>query len=159
MAANDPSAGDMESNPPTEEGKAAAPTVASGDSPQPAPPADEFDPMAWEVPLICKDCQKGFQVPYRHFQAGVVFHCPHCRGSFVPKTTIYRTVRDAFESFYSRRRSEREAFMRDGGNVAAFARRQDQELAEFRKVLDRLAHEMRPAGKMVRPRGLGAMFT
>ena len=139
--------------------RAAAATPTGDDCPQPVAAADEFDPLSWEVPLICKDCDKAFQAPYRHFQAGVVFHCPHCRGSFVPKTTIYRTVREAFESFYSKRKREREKTERIGGNRAAFARRQDQELEEFRKLLDRLAHEMRPAGKMVRPRGIGAMFT
>jgi hypothetical protein len=122
-------------------------------------PADEFDPMAWEVPVICKDCEKGFKVPYRHFQVGVVFHCPHCHGSYVPKMTMHRMVRDTFETFYGRRKREREEFARSGGNEAAFKRKQEKEIEEFHKRLDRLAHEMRPAGKLVRPKGIGAMFT
>ena len=122
-------------------------------------PADEFDPMGWEVPVICKDCDKGFKVPYRHFQVGVVFHCPHCHGSYVPKMTMHQMVRDTFETFYGRRKREREEFARSGGNEAAFKRKQEKELEEFHKRLDRLAHEMRPAGKLVRPKGIGAMFT
>jgi hypothetical protein len=120
---------------------------------------DEFDPMGWRLPLICKDCDKRFEVPYRHFQAGVVFHCPHCHGSFVPKMTMYRAVREAFETFYTKRRHDREEFARAGGDEAAFVRKQESELAEFQRRLDQIAHAMRPAGKMVRPKGIGAMFT
>jgi hypothetical protein len=120
---------------------------------------DEFDPMGWRLPLICKDCDKRFEAPYRHFQAGVVFHCPHCHGSFVPKMTMYRAVREAFETFYTKRRRDREEFARTGGDEAAFVRKQENELAEFQRRLDQIAHAMRPAGKMVRPKGIGAMFT
>jgi hypothetical protein len=120
---------------------------------------DEFDPMGWRLPLICKDCDKRFEVPYRHFQAGVVFHCPHCHGSFVPKMTMYRAVREAFEAFYTKRRRDREEFARTGGDQTIFARKQESELAEFHRRLDQIAHAMRPAGKMVRPKGIGAMFT
>src|SRR5712692_9789837 len=122
-------------------------------------PAYEFDPMGWEVPVICKDCERGFKVPYRHFQVGVVFHCPHCHGSYVPKMTMHQMVRDTFETFYGRRKREREKFTRSGGNEATFKRKQEKELEEFQKRLDQLAHEMRPAGKLVRPKGIGAMFT
>ena len=115
--------------------------------------------MGWEVPLICKDCGKDFKVPYRHFQAGVVFHCPHCHGSFVAKTTMYRTVHEAFERFYAKRRREREKFAADGGDQASFDRMQQRELEEFHGSLLKIAHAMRPAGKMVKPRGIGSMFT
>jgi len=150
---------------------AAAPKAPAANASAPAPtakphetvlakkPADEFDPMGWEVPVICKDCDKGFKVPYRHFQVGVVFHCPHCHGSYVPKMTMHQMVRDTFETFYGRRKREREEFAGSGGNEAAFKRKQEKELEEFHKRLDRLAHEMRPAGKLVRPKGIGAMFT
>jgi hypothetical protein len=122
-------------------------------------PADDFDPMGWEVPVICKDCDKGFKVPYRHFQVGVVFHCPHCHGSYVPKMTMHQMVRDTFETFYGRRKRERGEFASSGGDEATFKRKQEKEMEEFDKRLDRLAHEMRPAGKLVRPKGIGAMFT
>jgi hypothetical protein len=123
-------------------------------------PSDEFDPMGWEVPVICKDCQKGFKVPYRHFQVGVVFHCPHCHGSFVPKMTMHQAVRETFETFYARRKRERDEFARcDGEEEAAFTRKQERELEDFRKALAKLAHEMRPAGKMVKRGWLAAMFT
>jgi hypothetical protein len=127
--------------------------------PVPPKPVDELDPMGWEVPLICKDCGKDFRVPYRHFRAGVVFHCRHCHGSFVPKMTMDRTVRETFEPFYAKRRREREEFARTGGDETAFRRKQQLDLDQFHKLLDQIALEMRPAGKMVKPKGLAAMFT
>jgi hypothetical protein len=135
-------------------GDAAGPTA-------PATPAarDEFDPLGWIVPVICKDCGKDFELPYRHFQAGVVFHCPHCHGSFVPNLPMYRAVRDAFEPFYARRKRDREDAVGRGDSDTALGQRQATELAAFRKSLDTLAHAMRPAGKMVKRKGLAAMFT
>ena len=120
---------------------------------------DEFDPLGWTVPVICKDCGKGFELPYRHFQIGVVFHCPHCHGSFVPNLPMYRAVRDAFERFYGKRRGDRDEFERSGGDATVFDRRQTAEFEAFRKLLDQLAQEMHPAGKMVKRKGLAAMFT
>ena len=120
---------------------------------------DEFDPLGWIVPVICKDCGKDFDLPYRHFQAGVVFHCPHCHGSFVPNLPMYHAVRDAFEPFYAKRKRDREDVLSRGGDETAMRRRQATELEGFRKSLNTLAHAMRPAGKMVRRKGLAAMFT
>ena len=118
---------------------------------------DPFDPLGWELPVVCKDCDKEFKVPYRHFQAGVVFHCPHCHGSYVPTLPMYRRVRDTFESFYARMRHERERAAE--GDSGAFSAALERELADFQKRLERLARELRPAGKMVRRKGLRAMFT
>src|SRR5580692_6063004 len=95
-------------------GAAGAPAIAP--KPQPvaaATPAsaasvEEYDPATWAVPVECKDCNEPFSIPYRHFQAGVVFYCPNCSGSFVPNTKLCRNVREAFEGFYGRKRRERE---------------------------------------------------
>ena len=119
---------------------------------------DPLDRLGWELPVVCKDCDKEFKVPYRHFQAGVVFHCPHCHGSYVPTLPMYRRVHETFEAFYERMRRERNR-MRQSGNDAAFQGRLAREIGEFDKMLERLARELRPAGKMVRRRGLSAMFT
>jgi hypothetical protein len=121
------------------------------------PPRDEFDPLGWGLPLLCKDCGKLFDVPYRHFQAGVVFHCSHCHGSFVPKTEMCRAVREAFDDFYARQR--RRLDDRADKGDSSTPRIEARELEEFRAALERLAREMRPAGKMVRRKGLRAMFT
>jgi hypothetical protein len=132
--------------------------------PPPAPkpqPIDEFDPLGWDVPVICKDCDKRFIVPYRNFHAGVVFHCPSCQGSWVPNTTIAQGMRKVFEGFWGSRKLAREAF--EHGQLkfdrAEFERRQAEELKAFKERLERLATELKPAGKLVRPKGLAAMFT
>jgi hypothetical protein len=148
---------------------AAAPAAAKAAAPQPPQvplpakpqPLDEFDPLGWDVPLICKDCDRPFVVPYRNFHAGVVFHCPACQGSWVPNTTIAKGMRKVFESFWDERKRAREAFERGepGLDRDAFERRQADELKAFRARLEELAKELRPAGKLVRPKGLAAMFT
>jgi hypothetical protein len=145
---------------------AGAPAVVKAAAPQPPPapkpqPVDEFDPLGWDVPVICKDCNKRFIVPYRNFHAGVVFHCPSCQGSWVPNTTIAQGMRKVFEGFWGPRKLAREAFERGQLKVdrGEFERRQAEELEAFKKRLERLATELKPAGKLVRPKGLAAMFT
>jgi hypothetical protein len=152
---------------------AAAKTAAPSPPPPPKPqPVDEFDPLGWDVPIICKDCDKPFVAPYRNFHAGVVFHCPLCQGSWVPNSTIAKEMRQVFEGFWSPRKRAREAFER--GELkgkprrevkevrvdrAEFERRQADELKAFKKRLEQLATKLKPAGKLVRPKGLAAMFT
>lgn len=135
---------------------AIAPVAIAATSAQSA----EFNPLAWEVPVICKDCNKPWTIPYRLFEQGVVFHCPSCLGSFVPKTAMYRAVKETFEGFYNRRRAEREAFERKPArDAAAFEAKLAAEMKEFKQKLEALAHSMKPAGKMVKPTGIAAMFT
>jgi hypothetical protein len=122
-------------------------------------PVDDFDPMKWQLPLICKDCNKRFEVPYRHFQAGVVFHCPHCHGSFVPKAPMCRVVRTAFDDFFATRRGAREELARLSGDDAGWLERQRRDHEAFAAELEKLALEMRPAGKMVRKGWLAGMFS
>jgi hypothetical protein len=148
---------------------AAPPAAVKAAAPQPPPvapppkpqPIDEFDPLGWDVPLICKDCDKPFVVPYRNFHAGVVFHCPSCQGSWVPNSTIAKEMRQVFEGFWGPRKCAREAFERGELKLdrAEFERRQAEELKAFKERLERLAAELKPAGKLVRPKGLAAMFT
>jgi ferredoxin len=135
---------------------AAAPAAAAATSTSSA----EFNPLAWEVPVICKDCNEPWTIPYRLFEKGVVFHCPFCSGSYVPKTAMYRAVKETFEGFYNRRRADREAFERKREREAtAFEAKQTAEMEAFKQKLEALAHSMKPAGKLVRPTGIASMFT
>jgi hypothetical protein len=72
---------------------------------------------------------------------------------------MYRSVREAFETFYSRRKREHEEFARSGRDETSFRGKQERDLAQFQQLLDEIARAMRPAGKMVKPKGLRAMFT
>jgi hypothetical protein len=121
--------------------------------------AGGFDPAHADMPVICKDCDREFAVPYRHFQAGVVFHCPHCHGSFVPRLPMYLAVSAAFERFMEQRSEAEQSFARNGGEREAFEREQAAALEKFQNSLHELARAMRPAGKLVRRKGLAAMFT
>jgi ferredoxin len=151
-------------------GAAAAPAPAQAPAPAPkaAPPAPpvaaaadgEYDPIAWEVPVVCKDCNEPFTIPYRHFQAGVVFYCPSCSGSYVPKSTMVRVVRETFENFYGRRRAERESLeKRQRREQDALEAKQAVQLEAFKKRLQDLGNQLKPAGKMVRPKGIASMFS
>jgi hypothetical protein len=149
---------------------APAPAAAAA-APKPAAPAPvaaavssassaEFNPQTWEVPVICKDCHEPFTIPYRLFEQGVVFHCPSCSGSFVPKTAMYRAVKESFEGFYNQRRADREAFERKRAREAnAFEAKQAAQMEDFKQKLEALAQSMKPAGKLVRPTGIASMFS
>src|SRR5271166_639669 len=141
-------------------GSAPAPIAVSAAPAELATTGVEFDPVGWAVPVICKDCQERFTIPYRYFQVGVVFYCPQCSGSFVPNSTLYKKVRATFEGFYAKRRAQREANQRKRAReLELFDRKQATEMEQFAAELEKLAQEMKPAGKMVRPKGIAAMFT
>src|SRR5208283_942524 len=153
-------------------GAAVAPATPAAAPPAPKPPpvvvatpesaasVEESDPATWAVPVICKDCGETFSIPYRHFQAGVVFYCPNCSGSFVPNSRLCRNVREAFEGFYGRRRRERERLeARRAKELADFEAREAADADAFAKQLQDMARSAKPAGKMVKPKGLAAMFT
>ena len=112
------------------------------------------------MPVECKDCNEPFSIPYRHFQAGVVFFCPNCSGSFVPNTRLCRNVREAFEGYYGRRRRERERLeIRQAKERADMEAREAADADAFGKQLHEMAQAAKPAGKMVKPKGIAAMFT
>ncbi|HKF27635.1 MAG TPA: 4Fe-4S dicluster domain-containing protein [Candidatus Binataceae bacterium] len=150
-------------------GAAAAPAPVPAPAPaaKAAPPAPtaaaadgEYDPITWEVPVVCKDCNEPFTIPYRHFQAGVVFYCPSCSGSYVPKSTMVQVVRETFETFYGRRRAERESLeKRQRREQDVLEAKQAAEMEAFKKRLQDLGNELKPAGKMVRPKGIASMFS
>ncbi|HUO04346.1 MAG TPA: 4Fe-4S dicluster domain-containing protein [Candidatus Binataceae bacterium] len=143
--------------------KAAAPVAAAPAAVAAAPVAmvdTEYNPSGWEVPVICKDCNEPWMIPYRHFQAGVVLYCPSCSGSYVPKSSMVREVRETFEGFYNRRRAEREALARRQTREAeALTAKQEAEMEGFKRRLAEMAQTLKPAGKQVKPKGIAAMFT
>jgi hypothetical protein len=137
------------------------PVVPASNTPSPGPEErhDPLNPLRWEVPALCKDCDKRFRVPFRHFQAGVVFHCPHCHGSYVPTSAMYRQIREAFAAFEARMKQAHEHISPGDPSEAAFRSHYETEYVRFSRDLEELARRMWPAGKMVRRHGIGAMFT
>src|SRR5215472_2824344 len=127
-----------------ESGRDGAATLASEKSTVQPKASDPLDPMIWELPVVCKDCDKEFKVPYRHFQAGVVFHCRHCHGSYVPTLPMYRKVHDTFEAFFARMRRERDE-LTSAGNEHSYNERLERQLTEFEDRLKQLARQLQPA--------------
>ena len=111
--------------------KAPAAAAPAASAPVTAPAGgDEFDPMTWQVPIICQHCNHNYGIPFRHFQAGVVFHCPSCSGSFVPTSSLCKAVKDSFEQFYGRRRRERESYeSKRVREQAGFEKKRSDEMA------------------------------
>jgi ferredoxin len=139
---------------------APAPKAAVAVAPAAIADSAEFDPASWEVPIVCHLCNANYTIPYRHLRVGMVFYCPSCSASFVPNKTIYEAVRKHFEGFYGRRKREREEFeRRRAREMEQFETRQATEMQDFTEALDKMAQEMKPAGKLVRPKGLAAMFS
>jgi len=69
-------------------------------------------------------------------------------------------VRDAFEGFYGRRKAEHQKMeRRHARELAEFGARQKAEADAFGKKLQEMAQSAKPAGKLVRPKGLAAMFS
>jgi len=63
------------------------------------------------------------------------------------------------QTFFEKRRHAAEKFAASSGNETAFNQRQAADLEKFKLSLLELARSMHPAGKMVRRKGLAAMFT
>jgi ferredoxin len=136
------------------------PTPVLAQTSAPVAYSDEFDPNTWAVPMVCHHCNEQYTIPFRHFQVGVMFYCPSCSGSFVATMEMYKQVRDLFENFYSRRKRERELYERRRlREQQDFETRQTSELAAFKAGLQTISDGVKPAGKMVRRRGLAAMFS
>ncbi len=73
---------------------------------------------------------------------------------------VSRGARNFRGLLQSAQSSEREAFARkQAKEAAAFEAKQVAEMEQFKQTLERLAHSMKPAGKLERPKGLASMFT
>ena len=69
-------------------------------------------------------------------------------------------MKDSFEQFYGRRRRERESYeSKRVREQAGFEKKRSDEMAAFKESLREMAEQRKPAGKLVRPKGLAAMFT
>jgi ferredoxin len=133
---------------------APAPAATVAQSPEDALAAAVPDLEDWEVPLRCFRCGGEFSVAFQYVRPGVVLHCPHCIGSFVPNTALYqalsrrltgfhRSWRQSFEEFRERRARELESF--EAGQRAALAKLEDD--------LKKLADGAELAGAPTRSRG------
>jgi len=83
------------------------------------------NPDDWPVPLTCFRCEAKFSVPFQYLTPGTVLHCPHCGGSYVPRTDVYQAVRRRMNAFY-------ESF---GASFEALKEKRKEELDRFDEKL------------------------
>jgi uncharacterized C2H2 Zn-finger protein len=108
----------------------------------------------WEVLLRCFRCTGEFSVAYQYVRPGVVLHCPHCGGSFVPNTALYQALSKRLSSFHSSwRRSFDEFRERRAKELASFEAGQKDALAKLEADLKKIAGGAELAGAPQKQRG------
>jgi ferredoxin len=101
----------------------------------------------WEVPLHCFRCDQAFTVPFAYLQAGTVFNCPHCQGTYVPTFPLCQAVERALRGFHDTFTSDAQAFHeRRQRDLDRFREQQRQHLEAFGQRLTELARSVRPPG-------------
>jgi ferredoxin len=131
---------------------AAAPAVVT--RPEDALAASVPDLDDWEVPLRCFRCEGEFSVAYQYVRPGVVLHCPHCVGSFVPNSALYQALSKRLSSFHgSWRKSFDEFRERRAKELASFEAGQKAALAKLEADLKKIAHGAELAGGPQKQRG------
>lgn len=143
---------------------AAAPAAAAA-APAPSGPAAVVSPEDalaaavpdlddWEVPLRCFRCEGEFAVAYQYIRPGVVLHCPHCVGSFVPNTALYQALSKRLSSFHgSWRKSFEEFRARRAKELASFEASQKAALEKLEADLRKISTGAELAGAPQKQRG------
>lgn len=148
---------------------AAAPAAASAAAaPAPAPPAaataavSPEDALAasvppleeWAVPLSCFRCRGQFEVPFQYLKPGVVLHCPHCMGSYVPNTALYQALSRRLVKFYSSWTKSFDEFReRRARELESFELSRKEALATLEEDLRDISERAELAGAPARSRG------
>ncbi|MGH8008635.1 MAG: hypothetical protein ACREQ3_16715, partial [Candidatus Binatia bacterium] len=142
------------STPVAEAPQPAAPVAAPKTAPVAVSPAPDALSVSipevddWEVPVNCFRCEGDYTVPFRYFRIGVVFYCPHCTGSMVVTSTIYKNITAALEDFH-RRWNKAFADFQDKRRreLEEFEERQRQDLENFPDTLKKIAADANLPGK------------
>jgi ferredoxin len=141
---------------------APAPAAAAPAAAQPAPAQSAEDALAasvpalddWGIPLTCFRCRGQFEVPFQYIKPGVVLHCPHCVGSFVPNTALYQALSRRLGRFYaSWTRSFDEFRERRARELESFERSRKDALETLETDLREISENAELAGAPARSRG------
>lgn len=132
----------------------AVPVAVAKTAPVAAGPAAESFSVSipevddWDVPVNCFRCEGDYTVPFRYFRIGVVFYCPHCTGSLVITSTIYKNVTTAMEDFHRRWNKAFAEFQnKRRRELEEFEEKQKRELESFPDTLKAIAASANPPGK------------
>ena len=139
---------------------AAAGAVAGGGaavlmSPEDAMAAQVPSPHDWPVPLTCFRCTGKFTAPFQYTKPGTVLHCPHCGGSYVPRTDMYQAVLERMNAFYEAYGTSLEELK--ARRQAELDRFEDGMRASFDKLagdVDKITADTELAGGPARRRGI-----
>jgi ferredoxin len=132
----------------------AAGVVAMMMSPEDAVAAQIPSPQDWPVPLTCFRCSGGFTAPFQYTKPGTVLHCPHCGGSYVPRSDMYHAVLRRLNSFYEAYgKSLEELKDRRQTELDRFEAGMQRSFAELSSDVDRLTEATELAGGPARTRG------
>jgi len=132
----------------------AAPVAATAVSPEDALAASVPDLDDWEVPLKCFRCNGGFSVAFQYVRPGVVLHCPHCVGSFVPNTALYQALSRRLGRFHASWKQSFDEFReRRARELESFEASQRAALASLESDLEKIADGAELAGAPTRNRG------
>jgi ferredoxin len=139
---------------------APAPTAAPAAAPAPVtqPPATQAaeaislsipDVDDWEVPVTCFRCEGEYTITFRYFRVGVVFYCPHCTGSLVVTTTMFKNAVAALDTFHANWAKSFQEFQdKRRRELEAFEEQKRQELEAFSETLKQAVAGVNPPGKM-----------
>jgi len=136
---------------------AATPATAAvgvATSPEDALAAAVPDLEDWEVPLKCFRCGGAFTVAFQYVRPGVVLHCPHCVGSFVPNTALYQALSRRLTLFHSSWKKSSDEFReRRARELESFEASQRAALRSLEADLEKIADGAELAGAPTRSRG------
>lgn len=119
----------------------AAPAVAT-------PPVTIPDADDWEIPITCFRCEGEYTVPFKYFRIGVVFYCPHCSGSLVVTSTMFKNVAAALDTFHSHWTKAFQEFQdKRRRELEGFEEQQKQALENFSETLKNTLTSVNPPGK------------
>ena len=140
--------------PPAPAAAAPAAVPAAATSPEDALAAAVPDLDDWEVPLRCFRCTGEFAVAYQYVRPGVVLHCPHCGGSFVPNTALYQALSKRLSGFHHAWHKSFDEFReRRAKELASFEAGQKDALAKLEADLKKIAGTAELAGAPQKHRG------
>lgn len=128
-----------------------APVAASAEDALSAAVPDLED---WEVPLKCFRCGGGFSVAFQYVRPGMVLHCPHCVGSYVPNTALYQELSRRLTRFHASWTKSFEEFReRRARELESFEQSQKAALATLEADLEKIGTGAELAGAPTRSRG------
>src|SRR5262249_59496371 len=108
----------------------------------------------YPIPLVCFRCTGEFEVDFQYVKPGVVLHCPHCFGSFVPNTAMYQGIARRLKRFYdSWEKSFEEFRTRRARELERFEAGQSEALESLRSDIRSVGVKAAIAGAPARNRG------